>query len=89
MVLRQLSDTTARQQPSPQATVQRKIVGFHQDEAQDWVADLECGHKQHVRHQPPWLNRPWVVSPEGRRSRIGYYLDCKCCDQGAQESTPC
>ena len=66
--------------------MQRKIVGFHQDEAQDWVADLECGHRQHVRHQPPWLNRPWVVSPEGRRSHIGYYLDCKCCDQKAQES---
>jgi hypothetical protein len=66
--------------------VQRKIIGFHQDEAQDWVADLECGHTQHVRHQPPWLNRPWVISPEGRRSRIGSYLDCKDCNQGAQES---
>lgn len=66
--------------------MQRKIVGFHQDEAQDWVADLACGHKQHVRHQPPWLNRPWVVSPEGRHSHIGYFLDCKGCDQGAQES---
>ena len=65
--------------------MQRKIVGFHQDEAQDWVADLECGHRQHVRHQPPWLNRPWVVSLAGRRSRIGHYLDCKCCDQKAQE----
>jgi Protein of unknown function (DUF3565) len=51
--------------------VQRKIIGFHQDEAQDWVADLECGHQQHVRHTPPWLNRPWVISPEGRRSRLG------------------
>ena len=68
--------------------MQRQIVGFHQDEAQDWVADLACGHRQHVRHQPPWLNRPWVVSPEGRRSRIGYYLDCTCCDQGAQGSVP-
>jgi len=88
MVERLLSDAIARPQPSPQATVQRKIIGFHQDEAQDWVADLECGHKQYVRHQPPWLNRPWVVSPEGRRSRLGYYLDCKCCDQRAQENMP-
>jgi hypothetical protein len=38
--------------------MQRKIIGFHQDEEQDWVADLECGHQQHVRHTPPWLNRP-------------------------------
>src|SRR5262245_29682430 len=80
------SNRAKRGQPFPEATVQRKIVGFHQDEVQDWVADLECGHTQHVRHQPPWLNRPWVVSPEGRRSRIGYYLDCKSCDQGVQIS---
>jgi hypothetical protein len=53
------------------------------------VADLECGHQQHVRHMPPWLHRPWVVSLEGRRSRLGYVLDCKHCDQGVQESAPC
>ena len=35
--------------------MQRTIIGFHQDEAQEWVADLECGHQQHVRHTPPWL----------------------------------
>ena len=29
------------------------IVGFHVDEYGDWVADLQCGHGQHVRHQPP------------------------------------
>jgi hypothetical protein len=28
--------------------VQRKIIGFHQDEAQEWVADLECGHQDGV-----------------------------------------
>jgi hypothetical protein len=65
--------------------MRRKIIGFHQDEAQDWVADLVCGHKQHVRHAPPWVNRPWVVSPEGRCSRIGYTLDCKDCDQRVHE----
>jgi hypothetical protein len=68
--------------------MQRTIIGFHQDEAQEWVADLACGHQQHVRHTPPWLHRPWVISPEGRRSRLGYVLDCKHCDQGAQESAP-
>src|SRR5438132_5030592 len=55
-----------------EAMMLRKIIGFHQDDAQDWVADLECRHKQHVRHTPPWLNRPWGVSAEGRRSRLGY-----------------
>src|SRR5262249_8363555 len=24
-----------------------------------WVAELECGHNPHVRHDPPWECRPW------------------------------
>lgn len=30
--------------------VRRRIVGFHQDEGGDWVAELSCMHRQHVRH---------------------------------------
>jgi hypothetical protein len=63
--------------------VQRAIVGFHQDEKSDWVAELACGHGQHVRHRPPWTVRPWVLTPEGRRTRIGQTLDCKLCDQAS------
>jgi hypothetical protein len=59
--------------------MKRRIVSFHKDERNDWVADLECGHAQHVRHRPPWINRPWVISAEGRRSRIGARLNCKQC----------
>ena len=43
---------------------ERKIVGFHQDDQSNWVADLECGHTQHVRHNPPWMNRLWVMTDE-------------------------
>jgi hypothetical protein len=60
--------------------VQRKIVGYHQDDAQDWVAELACGHQQHVRHNPPWVNRPWVIEAQGRRQHLGTLLDCKLCD---------
>ncbi len=35
----------------------QKITGFHQDEDLHWVADLACGHTQHVRHDPPWQSR--------------------------------
>lgn len=56
------------------------IIGYHLDELQDWVAELECGHNQHVRHNPPWINRPWVVNPEGRRRMLGRKLPCKKCD---------
>ena len=59
----------------------RKIVGFHQDEERHWVAELECGHSQHVRHDPPWQVRPWVVSVEGRNERLGTTLQCRLCDE--------
>ena len=61
--------------------MKRKISGFHQDEIGDWVADLECGHTQHVRHDPPWQERPWVISPEGRQRRLGWELECKKCEE--------
>lgn len=63
--------------------VQRRIVGFHLDEANDWVAELECGHNQHVRHNPPWTSRPWVTTAAGRRSKLGAMLICRKCDEVA------
>lgn len=59
----------------------QKIVGFHQDELKHWVADLACGHTQHVRHDPPWQSRSWVISEQGRQEKIGYKLDCTDCDK--------
>ena len=38
----------------------QKITRFHKDEENHSVADLECGHAQHVRHDPPWMDRPWT-----------------------------
>ena len=60
---------------------EQTIVGFHRDAQGDWVAKLECGHGQHVRHRPPWEMRPWVVTPEGRREHLGKVLRCKKCDE--------
>jgi len=59
--------------------IERKIIAFHQDEEGHWVADLECGHSQHVRHDPPWINRPWTTTAEGRASTLGKTLFCKLC----------
>ncbi|MFL5471338.1 MAG: DUF3565 domain-containing protein [Gemmatimonadales bacterium] len=58
---------------------ERLIVGFHQDQEGDWVAELECGHNQHVRHDPPWQERSWVLSSEGRGSRLSSSLTCRVC----------
>ena len=60
-------------------------MDFHPDEHGDWVADLECGHGQHVRHNPPWVSREWVTTPEGRRAHIGNLLECKSCGSEAPE----
>jgi hypothetical protein len=58
------------------------IVGYHRDDEAHWVAELRCGHNQHVRHDPPWINRPWTTHVEGRRSVLGRELACRKCDQG-------
>ncbi len=60
--------------------MKRRIVGFHQDDEGHWVADLECGHTQHVRHNPPLSERPWVLTETGRATRVGLELHCTMCD---------
>jgi hypothetical protein len=65
--------------------MQRRIVSFHQDEHADWVADLACGHTQHVRHKPPWEMRPWVVEESSRNESLGKALECKKCDEEATQ----
>lgn len=62
------------------------IVAFYQDEEMDWVAEMECGHTQHMRHNPPWQNRVWVTSKEGREARLGKKLRCKQCMEAHNRS---
>jgi Protein of unknown function (DUF3565) len=66
--------------------MRRRIIGFHEDTEGHWVADLECGHAQHVRHEPPWQERSWVLTPEGRAAMIGTGLDCARCAGGSPKS---
>jgi len=61
--------------------MRQAIVGFHTDEHGDWVAELICKHNQHVRHNPPWVVREWVLSDAGRASKMGEKLDCLKCDR--------
>ena len=68
--------------------MQRRIAGYHQDQEQHWVAELECGHDQHVRHDPPWINRPWVTTAKGRAGVLGSLLDCKKCDAQLPRDCP-
>ncbi len=59
-----------------------KITGFHLDDEGQWVAELDCGHQRHVRHLPPFQERPWVTSKSGRDEKIGTEIDCGLCRQG-------
>lgn len=62
------------------------IVGFHLGDDQHWVADLACGHTRHVRHEPPWTLRPWVLTEEGRAKFIGVEMECAKCDAESPNS---
>lgn len=59
------------------------ITGYHLDDEEHWVAQLACGHNQHVRHDPPLVRREWVQSTEGRKSMLGFQLVCKKCMEDA------
>lgn len=58
---------------------ERVIVGFHRDGEGHWVADLECGHAQHVRHDPPWNVRVWATTDSGRAGMLGATVTCAQC----------
>jgi tellurite resistance-related uncharacterized protein len=62
--------------------VLRRIIAFRQDEQGDWIADLACLHSQHVRHQPPFFDRNWVLTESGRAARVGTEIACPLCDRG-------
>ena len=59
----------------------RRIAGFRQDEAGEWAAELSCLHGQHIRHRPPFQNRPWVLTEAGRDEHLGTDIDCPLCDR--------
>ncbi len=67
-----------------------RITGFHQDDDGHWVAELDCGHQRHVRHLPPFQNRDWVITAEGREAHLGVEIPCGLCAQGiaAGEDAP-
>ena len=61
--------------------MERAITAYHQDEVPEWVAELECGHDQHVRHRPPFQLRAWITEEAGRTAKLGVPLNCPLCDR--------
>nr|WP_081673809.1 DUF3565 domain-containing protein [Pseudomonas cremoricolorata] len=64
-----------------------RIEAFHRDEEGHWVAELSCGHTQHLRHQPPWQSRAWVMDGAERQRRIGAVFACGWCAQAVDGAT--
>jgi len=62
--------------------MEKIIYAFERDDEGHWRAKLVCGHYQHVRHEPPLVSREWVLTPEGRSTRIGKSLECRKCENG-------
>ncbi|MBX8502282.1 DUF3565 domain-containing protein [Pseudomonas cichorii] len=69
------------------------VIDFRQDEDDHWIVVLSCGHTQHLRHQPPWQSRAWVLDPQQRQQKIGQGFRCGWCAKssdndslGAEES---
>ena len=59
---------------------ERRIVSFDLDDEGHWRAELDCGHFQHVRHDPPMSVREWVLTEAGRREKLGTKLICQKCN---------
>ncbi|PRQ07571.1 DUF3565 domain-containing protein [Enhygromyxa salina] len=64
-----------RLQPIPES----QITGFHRDDEDIWVAELDCGHAQHIRHAPPFSLAAWVNEPAERAAHLGTRLRCQLC----------
>lgn len=67
--------------------MQRTITGFFKNDRDHWTAQLDCGHTQIIRHNPPWVNRRWVLREETRRQRVGTSINCKACDDAPGSRT--
>ncbi|WP_425298850.1 DUF3565 domain-containing protein [Pseudomonas duriflava] len=65
-------------QPVRQTSV---VVGFIQDAQHHWTVQLSCGHSQHLRHDPPWQQRAWVLDPAQRAVQIGKSFPCGWCNR--------
>ncbi|QVM88123.1 DUF3565 domain-containing protein [Pseudomonas lalucatii] len=86
-----VTKATPESDPSPaprQTGGAVRLLDLRQDEDGHWVAVLSCGHTQHLRHQPPWQNRAWVLDPAQRDARRGQRFRCGWCLNGARPAPP-
>lgn len=62
-------------------SVAREILAWTRDEAGEWIAELACHHRRHVRHRPPLSDYAWVEDEAGRAAHLGATIECGRCQQ--------
>ncbi|AAZ36626.1 DUF3565 domain-containing protein [Pseudomonas savastanoi pv. phaseolicola] len=63
------------------------VLNLQQDQEGHWIALLSCGHTQHLRHQPPWQSRAWVLDPIKRQQMTGQAFRCGWCANAADNDS--
>lgn len=58
------------------------ITGYSQDDEGHWMAKLDCGHHEQMRHDLPKANNAWVLTKAGRDDKVGVVLICSNCIAG-------
>lgn len=58
----------------------RRIVAIAVVEAGVCVVTLDCGHRRHVRHRPPFEMHAWVLDEGQRAARVGQAIECGRCE---------
>lgn len=61
--------------------IERKILSIEEETNEEFVASLSCGHKRHLRHDPPRETRPRLLDSQEREAIIGTQIDCGRCLQ--------
>jgi len=61
--------------------MKRKILSFETDQDKEWRVVLDCGHRRHLRHDPPRETRPRLDDPEARQAVVGRRIECGRCAQ--------
>ena len=82
-----LADLVMKAMQAKLVGIPRKIADFHLDEDGEWIAELECGHQQQIRHSPPWTINPWITTPQGRLEHLDRDWPCSDCYVAQQAET--
>lgn len=72
-------DQSRRRPNRSGGAMMRRVLDFHPDGPDAWVAELACAHTRVLPVRGPRAIG-WARSPEGRHAQVGRLLECPRCD---------